>query len=1307
MAIRRFHFDLSHLPPSVPALRLHVGVHRYPMSLHSADTRAAAIRDNAALALLSAEQRGHITHYADVDESHLPERQLRRLKVTFDQGNALPALVLMWFYLPLAARQRHRERKFKNSGSRRHPKLAQYGVGLIDGAALVRVYDAADDITTPMDAAKAIIFHHPGLATRDVTTATRIMDDHIESPDNLAALNNLATAISKQGTAGWATITPSVDQNGTPLTYGYDFGPHKAGDPVMQYKLSDATQAAVPAGLTQPLKTTADDAKLQGQTWSVTQGIAAEHQPSAAFTSGAAHARRRSRGIAADAPAFKWTVLNQTGNNGISVDMSSIQFDGTTFQIGATNNQLRTMAAYVQFQNENGDSIENPDGWQENLSSDLQKLFETDDSKKYIRSVSAVNTIMGIPMPTDPTTLSFPFPEDATTARLLFGGLGSSNWDGDVCPAGALLTGIFQYGIPMLFIAAGAAVTSTKWFNDFVSDNEKIALVLAAAFPLVGGGVTVGAALLNTKKVLITFSDIIAGLLFSIALQKLQTYVATQIAEQEVEDEVPFVGWGLRLVGLLATWEEIACTTAAILSSPAELEFHVTRAFDLQLTLHPDPAHGEPGRPETAVWPAVGDHYLITVQYKGGTNFVQTGAMPTTTSSTPLSLTFTDLPAGGQIQIIAGIYSASGWVCGKWQSDWMDATPTDGTTLSVDGSITEQLVPLTSDTQYNYKEKIVFDVPTSRHKWQAGDPPPTATVASLDSSNIGPAYGAPVDLTIFEKTFEIAYAWQAAPLALPLAGNGNTPYTGQAYTFQNLSVLADPESRLKTPTATFAAQPYIVYDQYGPQPNGSAPSPYAFLVDPRNGQYHLRYVPIDDGNAAYDVNDPNLQSWGQFPLAHMDAIVIHPSGYAIGASWSDQKIATLKIPDAPSADADAPMANLVSGEGIRQGLVNGPIAMTVTPDGRLLVLESLNERVQAFDCNGNPVASFDGAAPLFIVPAAGYATDLDNATCSDALQAQFRQCRAIWKFDLDPSLSAMLDQGSVTQALLDAFSAEGVTLSYDATTPSASTAITVITAGQAWQIVDSGKSRSYTVTAASVGGVLSVFDDLTRVTVTVRAPGQQWIIADLNDSRSWDVRTSDTTGFLDVYDFLPTLPLVSVDGQKELTYLDIASESKGYIYVLSYTGGGADASDYVLDIYAPNGDFVCRTPDARLTQTPQNVAAARLAVDIWRNLFTLNYEKIVLPNGRTEPTIGHWIPSPPLFQLDLSDQPSFDSGDVDAVRTLFSQNNTPLPAATTVTRVSTAGLWSVHPDGWKGAYDVIRSGSALYVYAVATPTSVR
>ena len=44
-----------------------------------------------------------------------------------------------------------------------------------------------------------------------------------------------------------------------------------------------------------------------------------------------------------------------------------------------------------------------------------------------------------------------------------------------------------------------------------------------------------------------------------------------------------------------------------------------------------------------------------------------------------------------------------------------------------------------------------------------------------------------------------------------------------------------------------------------------------------------------------------------------------------------------------------------------------------------------------------------------------------------------------------------------------------------------------------------------------------------------------------------------------------------------------------------------------------------------LTRT-EGVNAARIAVGLWRDLYTLNYERILGPNEPPEPSISQWIP---------------------------------------------------------------------------------
>jgi hypothetical protein len=81
-------------------------------------------------------------------------------------------------------------------------------------------------------------------------------------------------------------------------------------------------------------------------------------------------------------------------------------------------------------------------------------------------------------------------------------------------------------------------------------------------------------------------------------------------------------------------------------------------------------------------------------------------------------------------------------------------------------------------------------------------------------------------------------------------------------------------------------------------------------------------------------------------------------------------------------------------------------------------------------------------------------------------------------------------------------------------------------------------------------------------------------------------------------------------------YLDMAVEHKGFIYVLS-----SRQNVFRLDVYDPTGIWVFRTTGFN---------ADKIAVSLWRVVYSMNYEVQRLPNGNypplAEPTISEWIP---------------------------------------------------------------------------------
>ncbi len=85
------------------------------------------------------------------------------------------------------------------------------------------------------------------------------------------------------------------------------------------------------------------------------------------------------------------------------------------------------------------------------------------------------------------------------------------------------------------------------------------------------------------------------------------------------------------------------------------------------------------------------------------------------------------------------------------------------------------------------------------------------------------------------------------------------------------------------------------------------------------------------------------------------------------------------------------------------------------------------------------------------------------------------------------------------------------------------------------------------------------------------------------------------------------------------SHLDIASEFSGLLYVLSCN---TNTFVYRLDIYHP-----AQSGTAPISTTA-NVNAGKLVVDVWRNVYTLNYEPLALSApGIVEPSVSLWVPS--------------------------------------------------------------------------------
>ena len=199
---------------------------------------------------------------------------------------------------------------------------------------------------------------------------------------------------------------------------------------------------------------------------------------------------------------------------------------------------------------------------------------------------------------------------------------------------------------------------------------------------------------------------------------------------------------------------------------------------------------------------------------------------------------------------------------------------------------------------------------------------------------------------------------------------GTQPYTGQEYTFQTINDAATPEGGL-----AFCEQAYIppacIAFPLPTMPNSPADG---FLLEPQvsSTAMYLRELPLVAGKPL--VPTPG-QSFGRFEGVQND-LVIHPAGYAVALCTATSKLQIVRLADAV-ADAAAPQAAILAGQGTRDGLLQSPVALSCSLD-RIVVLQTTDAVPQgalaAFDVKGNPVPCFAGNTSSVALRSEGSAT---------------------------------------------------------------------------------------------------------------------------------------------------------------------------------------------------------------------------------------------------------------------------------------------------------------------------------------------
>jgi hypothetical protein len=913
------HFDLSHLAPDQP-FTLHAGSRRYDLLPHTRDSLALSRRSNAALELLPDDR---VTHFAG--PVRLAGNSPLLLRVTAPKRNPddlLDRLVLVSLHVPrrhrLAALAQQRQR-LQGQPVPLPPKLAFLGAtsriaGLTPDDELLA---DIDNMNTAMDAAAALIFHHPEVLTIQASWAAKIV---LYLP-HANGLFFLGQSIQDQSKAHEKDPSKPNWVNSQPGTHFQTGQPTK---PI--YVWSGATLEFLQKPLRDVLQKTKDDPGLETQCWTVQPGTTQVQLTEAPAS-----------GLLADAKAT-YTVREKTAQSGVEHDFA-YDPDNSTATVSLKNYYLRWLQVNVEQYGPGGEQV---------------------GQMRVIGQQSPVDTIMAVPLPPDWSPYPFKFDDGASRATVSFGGIGQPPSDGPHVISGVTWTALFNFAIPMLFVTLGVAEDQGgKAWSDLTKQvvGKLTAVVEAVAEGPLAGVVTGG---VEVKDVLVMIANLAGSLLLSVltdaGASELQAYITAALGESAAEDAEPFLGWAALAIGAAADLASMVETSVEVARSPATMAISIERTVDVTVTVDADPKH-------QGQWPATATHYTISITYDDGPIYTFEEQVTSKTPSGSIAHTFAGLPAGGKIAVLASFYAATGWLAGQGGTGTKDipVQPNqDGKLVVPTFAITENVVPLSASTTYTFKQKLAFD--KGARVWCAppGCSAPTATASDLDGATTGSNLWQLGPLTLNEAKSALGYSWSASGQHVPKV-NTTDPWDGQEFTFQSVSDSADPESGLMFSGVGWTDKPCLAF----PPPTMANPLADGFLLepDPAADVMWLRAISLTPGQSP--IASPG-QSFGRFTYGLQD-LAIHPAGYAVALDAAHCKLEVVRLTEL-TADAHAPAAAILSGQGTRPGLLFHPVAVACSPD-KVMVLQTDPKNhpqgcVCAFDVKGNPVYCFAGSASV-------------------------------------------------------------------------------------------------------------------------------------------------------------------------------------------------------------------------------------------------------------------------------------------------------------------------------------------------------
>lgn len=675
---------------------------------------------------------------------------------------------------------------------------------------------------------------------------------------------------------------------------------------VFQYNLSQATLTAAGEVIQKTLKEVKQDSSLQNKLWNIQEGFSGSYQP-----------------VVPPASGFTWTADRFRPRYGITVQSVSANLQASQFQAVLQNNYPAFYGLYAEFLDASG-SIITPEGWVSRLSKNSP--FET-KTMKFLGFVPPTLAIEGMPASPGQSIAICTVPKGTASIRLTFGSLGVLGWNATVNSLPLMFSAVLGYAVPWFMKSAGGySPAEAAWYFGLLANSAVATELVAAAEAL--------SATTSTQDAIDMLSRQIGKLLFGGSLPKLLSSLCSKYDDAVLIQAAQGINWPL--AGLLSSIQTgVVSGVVETLSVPAR--FQQVYSMEMITTSHvavvPDPIH--------EAWPLTAVSY--TIRWKGnGRSKNASGDMHGIWSSATVSADFPDVPRDTAISAQACVYSAAGKVVGQGEARGLASS-----SLRI---VIRESAP---DVRQGYQQvmELAYES-TAGFSWQPASTSDTSTITSLRCSNNGTNLCQLTGISYNATAAVIVYGWRAS--GITASPCGERPGAGQQlYRLQAVSVSSSAQRSLKPASCGFYTMTMIAC--------GSDSHDNLFF-DTRCTPYALRNIVLGD---AGPFQFPDDQCRGYLTLSVIDDLLNHPLGFAAAVSTSENMLQIVQINKQQSVNGNAvPIPYSVGGAGTRDGLLLQPVAVAAAPDGSLIVLESGNKRLQAFDVYGNNVKYFGSSATL-------------------------------------------------------------------------------------------------------------------------------------------------------------------------------------------------------------------------------------------------------------------------------------------------------------------------------------------------------